>query len=40
MTLQRTIRLYRLPEQPKTPGFRVMSRADCPKAFNLLREVF
>lgn len=36
MTMQRTIKLYRLPEQPKTPGFRKLTEADCPQAFKLL----
>ena len=39
MTMQRTIKLYRLPEQPKTPGFRKLTEADCPQAFKLLAEV-
>lgn len=39
MTMQRTIRLYRLPEKPKTPGFRKMTEADCPQAFKLLFDV-
>jgi glycylpeptide N-tetradecanoyltransferase len=38
MTMQRTIKLYRLPEEPKTPGFRKMNAADCPQAFRLLYE--
>lgn len=38
MTMQRTIKLYRLPEQTKTPGFRKMVAADCPQAFRLLYE--
>lgn len=36
MTMQRTIKLYRLPEQPKTPGFRQLTRADCPQVAKLL----
>ncbi|CAF0751852.1 unnamed protein product [Brachionus calyciflorus] len=36
MTMQRTIKLYRLPDKPKTPGFRKMTEADCPQAFKLL----
>lgn len=36
MTMQRTIKLYRLPDKPKTPGFRKMTDADCPQAFKLL----
>lgn len=39
MTMQRTIKLYKLPDSPKTPGFRKMTEADCPQAFNLLVEV-
>lgn len=39
MTMQRTIRLYRLPEKPKTPGFRKMTEADCHQAFKLLFDV-
>lgn len=36
MTMQRTIKLYRLPDAPKTQGFRKLVNADCPKAFKLL----
>lgn len=32
-----TIRLYRLPEEPKTPGFRPLKREDCPKVKDLLQ---
>jgi glycylpeptide N-tetradecanoyltransferase len=39
MTLARTLRLYRLDDQPKTPGFRKMILADCPYAFKILKEV-
>jgi len=39
MTMQRTIKLYRLPEQPKTPGFRKLTEADCPQAHKLLVNV-
>ena len=39
MTMQRTIKLYRLPETPKTLGFRKMTEADCPEAFTLLYNV-
>ena len=39
MTLPRTLRLYRLLEQPKTPGFRKMTLADCPMGFKILKEV-
>lgn len=40
MTLPRTLKLYRLDEQPKTKGFRKMTLADCPSAFKILKEVF
>lgn len=36
MNLQRTIKLYRLPEQPVTPGLRPLTKADCPTAMALL----
>lgn len=36
MTLQRTIKLYKLPDQPKTPGFRPLKDADIPQAHQLL----
>lgn len=39
MTMQRTIKLYRLPEQPKTPGFRQLKEADCPQVAKLLNDV-
>lgn len=39
MTMQRTIRLYKLPDQPKTPGFREFKLADCEQVFRLLTEV-
>jgi hypothetical protein len=39
MTMQRTIKLYRLPEAPKTPGFRKLTEPDCQQAFTLLAEV-
>lgn len=38
MTMQRTIKLYRLPEAPKTPGFRKLTEPDCQQAFTLLAE--
>jgi len=38
MTMQRTIKLYRLPEQPKTPGFRQLKEADCPQVAKLLND--
>lgn len=34
--MQRTIKLYKLPEQTKTPGFRKMTPADVPAAHKLL----
>lgn len=36
MTMQRTIKLYKLPETPKTPGFRKMEEKDVPQAHKLL----
>jgi glycylpeptide N-tetradecanoyltransferase len=39
MTMQRTIKLYRLPDNTKVPGFRKLTEADCPQAFKLLSEV-
>ncbi|KAG5681210.1 hypothetical protein PVAND_010666 [Polypedilum vanderplanki] len=36
MTMLRTIKLYKLPEQPKTQGFRQMEEKDVPQAFKLL----
>lgn len=36
MTMQRTIKLYKLSDQPKTPGFRKMTAKDVPKAHALL----
>lgn len=39
MTMQRTIKLYKLPEAPKTLGFRKLTEADCPQAFELLYNV-
>lgn len=38
MTMQRTLKLYKLPEQTKTPGFRKMTAADLPKARKLLTD--
>ncbi|KAK9505244.1 hypothetical protein O3M35_009338 [Rhynocoris fuscipes] len=38
MTMQRTLKLYKLPEQTKTPGFRKMTVADLPKARKLLTD--
>lgn len=36
MTMQRTLKLYRLPEAIKVPGFRKMTLADLPEAHSLL----
>lgn len=38
MTMQRTIKLYKLPDQPKTKGFRKMEPKDYKKAHKLLME--
>lgn len=38
MTMQRTLKLFKLPDQPKTPGFRKMEIQDCEKVVNLLNE--
>ncbi|XP_074658765.1 glycylpeptide N-tetradecanoyltransferase 1-like isoform X1 [Tubulanus polymorphus] len=38
MTMQRTVRLYKLPENTKTPGFRELTPADVPKGFKLVTE--
>ncbi len=37
MTMSRTIKLYRLPEDPVTPGFRAMERRDVPEVTRLLQ---
>lgn len=39
MTMQRTLKLYKLPEQPKVPGFRKMVPADAAQGFKLLNNV-
>ena len=39
MTMQRTLKFYKLLEQPKTPGFRKLTIKDVPKAHKLLTEV-
>lgn len=39
MTMQRTLKLYKLADQPKTPGFRKLATKDVPKAHKLLQEV-
>ncbi|KAA0192750.1 Glycylpeptide N-tetradecanoyltransferase, partial [Fasciolopsis buskii] len=36
MTLQRTIKLYRLPESPLVKGFRQMTKADAPQAWEIV----
>uniref|UniRef100_A0A182P9S8 Glycylpeptide N-tetradecanoyltransferase n=1 Tax=Anopheles epiroticus TaxID=199890 RepID=A0A182P9S8_9DIPT len=36
MTMQRTIKLYKLPDQPKTPGFRKLVEADLSAVHKLL----
>eukprot|EP00271_Cylindrocystis_brebissonii_P023358 TRINITY_DN965_c1_g1_i1.p1 TRINITY_DN965_c1_g1~~TRINITY_DN965_c1_g1_i1.p1 ORF type:complete len:454 (-),score=92.06 TRINITY_DN965_c1_g1_i1:1353-2714(-) len=38
MTMNRTIKLYRLPEETVTPGLRQMERRDVPAVFRLLTE--
>lgn len=38
MTMQRTIKLYRLPDAPKTPGFRKLVETDCLQVANLLNQ--
>ncbi|KAL2608665.1 hypothetical protein R1flu_027238 [Riccia fluitans] len=37
MTMSRTIKLYRLPEETSTPGFRPMERRDVPAVTHLLQ---
>ena len=39
MTMQRTLKLYRLPEETKTPGFRVLEPKDIDQAYQLLNKV-
>lgn len=36
MTMARTIRLYKLPAEPATPGLRPMTAADVPAVTQLL----
>lgn len=36
MTMQRTIKFFKLPDEPKTPGFRQLNEADVPQAHKLL----
>ncbi|XP_069702884.1 glycylpeptide N-tetradecanoyltransferase 1 [Periplaneta americana] len=38
MTMQRTLKLYKLPEKTRTAGFRKMVAADLPRAHKLLAE--
>lgn len=38
MTMQRTIKLYKLADQTKTPGFRKLTEKDVPQAHKLLNE--
>ncbi|XP_075868880.1 glycylpeptide N-tetradecanoyltransferase 2 isoform X1 [Nelusetta ayraudi] len=38
MTLQRTMKLYRLPDSTKTPGLRPMERRDIPQVTELLQK--
>ncbi|KAE8658167.1 Glycylpeptide N-tetradecanoyltransferase 1 [Hibiscus syriacus] len=38
MTMSRTIKLYKLPDQPVTPGFRKMELRDVPAVARLLRQ--
>lgn len=38
MTMQRTLKLYKLPDSPRTPGFRELTPADVPEAFKLLSQ--
>ena len=39
MTMQRHVKLYRLPETTKTEGLRQLKATDVPKACKLLNEV-
>ena len=39
MTMQRTLKLYRLPENTKVSGYRKMTEADIPQTHKLLNEV-
>lgn len=38
MTLQRTLKLYKLPDKPKTPGWRKLTEQDVPQTHKLLVE--
>lgn len=35
--MQRTIKLYKLPDEPKTPGYRQLTESDLPQAYELLQ---
>lgn len=39
MTMQRTLKLFKLPENTKVPGFRKLVEADIPQAHKILTEV-
>ncbi|RZB54391.1 glycylpeptide N-tetradecanoyltransferase 2, partial [Asbolus verrucosus] len=39
MTMQRTLKLYKLSDSPRTPGFRKFTEADVPQTHKLLTEV-
>lgn len=39
MTMQRTLKLYKLPENTKVPGFRKLVYTDIPQAHKILTEV-
>jgi len=39
MTMQRTLKLYRLPEETKTAGFRPLEARDISQAYKLLNQV-
>ncbi|KPJ16728.1 Glycylpeptide N-tetradecanoyltransferase [Papilio machaon] len=38
MTMQRTLKLFKLPDLPKTPGFRKLESQDCEKVLKLLND--
>ncbi|CAL5224452.1 g7141 [Coccomyxa viridis] len=38
MTLARTLKLFKLPEEPQTPGLRPLTKQDVPQVTELLRE--
>lgn len=39
MTMQRTLKLFKLPENTKVAGFRKLVEADIPQAHKILTEV-